>query len=92
MPRSVASYLGLHCLSMSHKMDARGIWVKQQQNLGEDAFESSCGLGCEYVLVCAGFLRLFSLCDHCPVNAKSENNDLMTSRRRWSFPVYQSFC
>ena len=27
-PRSVASDLGLHCLSMSHKKDARRIWVK----------------------------------------------------------------
>ena len=26
-PRSVASDLGLHCLSMSHKKDARLIWV-----------------------------------------------------------------
>ena len=55
----MASYLALHCLSMSHKMDAWGIWVKQQQNLGEGAFESACGLGCEYVLVCEGFLCFF---------------------------------
>ena len=27
MPRSVASDLGLHCLPMSHKKDARHIWV-----------------------------------------------------------------
>ena len=27
-PRSAASDLGLHCLSMSHKKDARLIWVK----------------------------------------------------------------
>ena len=27
-PHSVASDLGLHCLSMSHKKDARHIWVK----------------------------------------------------------------
>ena len=27
MPHSVAADLGLHCLSMSHKMDARLIWV-----------------------------------------------------------------
>ena len=26
MPRSVASDLGLHCLPMSHKKDARLIW------------------------------------------------------------------
>ena len=28
MPRSVAFDLGLHCLFMSHKKDARLIWVK----------------------------------------------------------------
>ena len=27
-PHSVASHLGLHCLPMSHKKDARHIWVK----------------------------------------------------------------
>ena len=27
MPNSTASDLGLHCLPMSHKMDARLIWV-----------------------------------------------------------------
>ena len=27
-PHSVESDLGLHCLSMSHKKDARHIWVK----------------------------------------------------------------
>ena len=27
-PRSAASGRGLHCLSMSHKKDARLIWVK----------------------------------------------------------------
>ena len=27
-PHSVASDLGLHCLPMSHKKDARHIWVK----------------------------------------------------------------
>ena len=27
-PHSVASDLGLHCLSMSHKKDDRHIWVK----------------------------------------------------------------
>ena len=27
-PRTVASDLGLHCLPMSHKKDARLIWVK----------------------------------------------------------------
>ena len=30
MPHSVASDLGLHCLPMSHKKDARHIWVKLQ--------------------------------------------------------------
>ena len=54
----MASDLGMHCLSMSHEKDALRIWVKQQQNLGEDAVES-CGLRCEYVLVCVGFLCLF---------------------------------
>ena len=29
-PNSVASDLGLHCLPMSHKKDARHIWVKMQ--------------------------------------------------------------
>ena len=29
-PHSVASDLGLHCLSMSHKKDARHIWVKMR--------------------------------------------------------------
>ena len=29
-PHSVASDLGLHCLPMSHKKDARHIWVKMQ--------------------------------------------------------------
>ena len=29
-PHSVASDLGLHCLPMSHKKDARHIWVKIQ--------------------------------------------------------------
>ena len=28
-PPSVASDLGLHCLPMSHKKDARHIWVKK---------------------------------------------------------------
>ena len=28
MPHSVASDLGLHCLPLSHKKDARLIWVK----------------------------------------------------------------
>ena len=28
MPHSAASDLGLHCLPMSHKKDARFIWVK----------------------------------------------------------------
>ena len=30
MPHSVASDLGLHFLPMSHKKDARNIWVKMQ--------------------------------------------------------------
>ena len=30
MPHSVASDLGLHYLRMSHKKDARHIWVKMQ--------------------------------------------------------------
>ena len=38
MPYSVASDLGLHCLPMSHKKDARHIWVKlshkSSRNLG----------------------------------------------------------
>ena len=29
-PHSLASDLGLHCLPMSHKKDARHIWVKMQ--------------------------------------------------------------
>ena len=29
MPRSAASDLGLHCLPMSHKKDARLIWVNE---------------------------------------------------------------
>ena len=29
-PHSVASDLGLHCLPMSHKKDARHIWVQMQ--------------------------------------------------------------
>ena len=29
-PHSVASDLGLHCLPLSHKKDARQIWVKMQ--------------------------------------------------------------
>ena len=29
-PHSVASDQGLHCLPMSHKKDARHIWVKMQ--------------------------------------------------------------
>ena len=29
-PHSVASDLGLHCLPLSHKKDARHIWVKMQ--------------------------------------------------------------
>ena len=28
-PRSVASHLGIFCLPMSHKKDARLIWVKR---------------------------------------------------------------
>ena len=28
-PRSTASYLGLHCLPMSHLWDARHKWVKR---------------------------------------------------------------
>ena len=32
MPRSAASGLGLHCLPMSHKKDARLIWVKKSCN------------------------------------------------------------
>ena len=30
MPRFAASHLGLFCLSMSHKKDARFIWVKHK--------------------------------------------------------------
>ena len=30
MPHSVASDLGLHCLPLSHKKDARLIWVKRE--------------------------------------------------------------
>ena len=30
MPHSAASDLGLHCLPMSHKKEARLIWVKSQ--------------------------------------------------------------
>ena len=26
-PRSAASYLGLHCLTLSHKKDVKLIWV-----------------------------------------------------------------
>ena len=33
MPHSVASDLGLHCMPMSHKKDARHIWVKNAINL-----------------------------------------------------------
>ena len=29
MPRSAASDLGMHCLSMSHKKDASRLWVKK---------------------------------------------------------------
>ena len=29
MPHSAVSDLGLHCLSMSHKKDARFIWVNR---------------------------------------------------------------
>ena len=29
-PHSVASDLGLHCLPISHKMDARHMWVKKE--------------------------------------------------------------
>ena len=36
MPRSAAADLGLHCLPMSHKKDARLIWV----NLTEDWLQS----------------------------------------------------
>ena len=32
-PRSAASDLGLHCLPMSQKWDARLIWVKFTNNL-----------------------------------------------------------
>ena len=30
MPHSAVSDLGIHCLSMSHKMDARLIWVQAE--------------------------------------------------------------
>ena len=45
MPHSVASYLGLHCLPMSQKWDARLIWVndigifnrdKKKKNIDRD--------------------------------------------------------
>ena len=32
-PHSVALDLGLHCLSMSHKKDARLIWIKMILNM-----------------------------------------------------------
>ena len=32
MPHTVASDLGMHCLPMSHKKDARLIWVKPKQS------------------------------------------------------------
>ena len=73
----MASDLGMHCLSMSHKKNTRRIWVKQQQNLGEDAFESACGPGCEYVVVysllgfalimCRGFVFVFSVVGPFPI-------------------------
>ena len=31
MPRSAVSDLGLHCMPMSHKKDARLIWVKTEK-------------------------------------------------------------
>ena len=38
MPHSVASDLGLHCSSMSHKKDARLIWVNYACKLMFHAF------------------------------------------------------
>ena len=43
-PHSVASDLGLHCLPMSHKKDARHIWVKNAIILL--SHKSSRNLGC----------------------------------------------
>ena len=35
-PRSAASHLGLFCLPMSHKKDARLIWVKALNKYSQD--------------------------------------------------------
>ena len=36
MPHAMASDLGLHCLPMSHKWNARLIWVKPITSIGEE--------------------------------------------------------
>ena len=38
-PHSVASDLGLHCLPMPHKKDARHIWVKKCNHFAIQKFE-----------------------------------------------------
>ena len=37
-PHSVASGLGLHCLPMSHRKDARLIWLKANLEAHRDSF------------------------------------------------------
>ena len=41
-PRSVASDLGLHCLPMSHRKDARLIWVKHLPKVKSQHINSVC--------------------------------------------------
>ena len=56
MPHSAASDLGLHCLPMSHKKDARLIWVKvntvssEYHNLHSDLITQMPRLICTFVV------------------------------------------
>ena len=43
MPRSVASDLGLHYLPMSHKMNARLIWIRILRECEYCKFRNFCG-------------------------------------------------
>ena len=57
-PRSAASHLGLLCLSMSHKKDARLIWVKRIEYNFQGVQRNP--LSC---LFCDFFFFIFAMCD-----------------------------
>ena len=56
-PHSVASDLGLHCLPMSYKKDARLIWVKTFQGLFQLSWEKAPGLNLGKICGILGIFR-----------------------------------